>query len=101
MFASRSDQTAEFEVTIEEGGVIRLPQPLQDLLGVPVGDIIRVSITPSGLTFKSALVIPDASERLTAMMTEQGVSLDDLLANQNTVSEMLFKERYGNLVHQD
>jgi bifunctional DNA-binding transcriptional regulator/antitoxin component of YhaV-PrlF toxin-antitoxin module len=101
MLAQRTNRDVAYEVTIEEGGVIRLPQELQDRLGVPVGDIIRVVLTDGGLQFKTALVVPDVSERLTELMEAQGVTLEELMEDQEATSEALFKERCGGLIKQD
>jgi len=92
----------QYELTLEEGGVIRLPAELQASLGIPVGDIIQVTVTEPGvLVLKTKLVIPEAAEQLERMMAEQSVTLDELLSGLEETRAELFRERYGNALKKD
>jgi AbrB family looped-hinge helix DNA binding protein len=93
------DDVQTFEIQLGADGRILLPEELRATLGMNEGDML--TLITSGQTVSlvpTRLIVPEVAERITQMMREEGITLEDLLTNLDEQKEQLFRERYGHLL---
>lgn len=86
-----------YAVRLRERGQITLPQPVRDRLAVDAGDTLNlVQIDDVLLLSPRQAVIPKLSQEFTALMTDEGVSLAELLRGLEEERKLIWQERYAN-----
>ncbi|MBE2233943.1 MAG: AbrB/MazE/SpoVT family DNA-binding domain-containing protein [Anaerolinea sp.] len=89
-------QTA-FAVRVRERGQITLPQSVRTSLAVDAGDTLNlVQIDDVLLLSPRQAMIPKLSQEFSALMTEEGVSLAELLQGLEEERKLIWQERYAN-----
>ena len=82
--------------TIQEDGYVELPKELRRDYGLRVGDAVVFEQTDDGW-----LIRPDEDDpmrrlnELGALLTAQGITLDDLIAAGRELRGEIVRERYG------
>ncbi|MDX2139870.1 MAG: hypothetical protein SF123_17425 [Chloroflexota bacterium] len=99
MTIADAENVQTYEIQLDADGKLALPAELRAALGMSEGDI--VTLVTSGQTVSlvpTRLIVPEVAERITQIMKEEGVTLDDLLTDLDEQKELLFRERYGHLL---
>ena len=83
-------------VRVQEKGQVTLPVAVRDQLGIKKGDLVSVTVTPTG-----ALITPQATiaandvEEMRRILAAQGYSLDELIESGREIRGELLREMYG------
>jgi AbrB family looped-hinge helix DNA binding protein len=87
-----------YEVNVDAEGNLTLPMELRESLGLQIGDTLKVMQTDDYvLLIPKRLLVPEFAEYMSKLLTEKGLTVDDLLASGEEIRDELFRERYGNL----
>jgi AbrB family looped-hinge helix DNA binding protein len=82
--------------TIEDNGRVTLPRELRHEFGLRDGDEVIFERTAAGwLILTSELVIERLLDEVGAILTERGITLDELIASGRDIRGEIVRERYG------
>jgi AbrB family looped-hinge helix DNA binding protein len=83
-------------VRIQEKGQVTIPTEIRKKLGLKRGDLVAVVETPDGVFITPQQVLATkAFDRIGAILKEQGLSVDELIASGREIRTDLLKETYG------
>ena len=79
-------------VRVQEKGQVTLPAEARRKLGIKKGDLVAVMETPGGVLITPQQALPaEALDRISRILTRQGVSLNELLAAGPAERERLWQ----------
>src|SRR5918992_2942186 len=83
-------------VRVQEKGQVTIPQEIRKKLGLKRGDVVAVMETPEGVFITPQQVVASkALDSIGEILKEQGVSLDELIAQGRDIRTDLLQEAYG------
>jgi bifunctional DNA-binding transcriptional regulator/antitoxin component of YhaV-PrlF toxin-antitoxin module len=99
MTLTGAENVQTYEIQLDADGKLALPVELRAALGMNEGDIVTLVTSGQSVSLiPTRLIVPEVAERITQIMKEEGVTLDDLLNDLDEQKEFLFQERYGHLL---
>ena len=86
----------QYTIRVRPRGQVTLPRKLRNALAIEEGDLLTLVQVGDAifLTAKPPRTY-ELADKIADMMTEEGVSLADLLQDLPKIREDLFQERYG------
>ena len=83
-------------VRMQEKGQVTIPTEIRKKLGLKRGDLVAVMETPDGVFITPQQVVASkALDSIGEILKEQGVSLDELIAQGRDIRTDLLQEAYG------
>jgi AbrB family looped-hinge helix DNA binding protein len=83
-------------VRIQEKGKVTIPTEIRKKLGLKQGDLVAVMETPEGVFITPQQVLAKmALDRIGDILTQQGLSLEEMLVSGRQVRTDLLQEAYG------
>jgi AbrB family looped-hinge helix DNA binding protein len=83
-------------IRIEEHGRVALPASVRKRFGIKEGELVAVVETPEGvLIVPREAMISQALDRVGAILREEGLTLDELIASGRDERDTLVRELYG------
>jgi AbrB family looped-hinge helix DNA binding protein len=83
-------------VRIQEKGQVTIPTEIRKKLGLKQGDLVAVMETPEGVFITPQQVLAKmALDRIGDILTQQGLSLEEMLVSGRQVRTDLLQEAYG------
>jgi antitoxin PrlF len=83
-------------VRIQEKGQVTIPTEIRKKLGLKRGDLVAVVETPEGVFITPQQVLATkALDRISEVLKEQGLSVDELIASGRDIRTDLLQETYG------
>jgi bifunctional DNA-binding transcriptional regulator/antitoxin component of YhaV-PrlF toxin-antitoxin module len=99
MTLTDTENVQTYEIQLDADGKLALPAELRAALGMSEGDIVTLVTSGQSVSLvPTRLIVPEVAERITQIMKEEGVTLDDLLNDLDEQKELLFRERYGHIL---
>ena len=87
---------SEQVVQVRDRWQMTLPADIRRKLGLRRGDIFTVvQVGDTVILTRKKLVVPDLADKVAQIMTEQGVTLDELLDELETQRRRYREEKYG------
>ncbi len=94
MVTNNQEYSATYTVRIRDGGQITIPQAVRENLAIRPGDLLTLAqFGDIYVLTKKELQIPKLAAEMSAIMEEEGVTLDDLLAGLEEEREAIYRER--------
>ncbi|HET9662519.1 MAG TPA: AbrB/MazE/SpoVT family DNA-binding domain-containing protein [Thermomicrobiales bacterium] len=83
-------------VRVQEKGQVTLPVAVREQVGIKRGDIVSVSVTSAGVLITPQRVIAnELLDKIGESLSEQGLTLEDLIESGRSEREELLREMYG------
>jgi antitoxin PrlF len=83
-------------VRIQEKGQVTIPTDIRKKLGLKQGDLVAVVETPDGVYITPQQVVATkALDSIGDILKQQGLSLDELIAQGRDIRTDLLQETYG------
>jgi AbrB family looped-hinge helix DNA binding protein len=81
---------------VQEKGQVTLPADVRRKLGLKPGDLVAVLDTPEGVLITPQEVLAaKALDRIGEALTEQGLSIEELIESGREERSRIIEERYG------
>jgi antitoxin PrlF len=82
--------------TVRKKGQITIPLEMRRKLGLEEGSVVAFVITEDGILISPREVLTvQALDRIEQALSEQGISLDELIESGREIREELIEEEYG------
>lgn len=92
-------QTTQSErklVRVQEKGQVTLPSEVREKLGLKKGDLVAVVETDEGVLISpQEIVATKALDRISEVLKEKGLSLEELIESGREIRGNIVKEKYG------
>jgi AbrB family looped-hinge helix DNA binding protein len=83
-------------VRVQEKGQVTLPADVRRSLGLKKGDLVAVTQTPDGvLLIPQEVIATRALDRIGQALSEQGLTLEELIESGRELREQLIDQQYG------
>jgi AbrB family looped-hinge helix DNA binding protein len=83
-------------VRIQSNGQVPLPAAVRERLGLKAGDLVAVAETPDGVLISPReRLVSQSLDRIGAILREEGLTLDELIASGREERDALLRELYG------
>jgi AbrB family looped-hinge helix DNA binding protein len=83
-------------VRVQEKGQVTLPVAVREQAGIKRGDLVSVSVTSAGVLITPQRVIAnDLLDKIGASLSEQGLTLEELIESGRSERDELLREMYG------
>jgi AbrB family looped-hinge helix DNA binding protein len=82
---------------IQENGQVTLPVEWRDRYGLKKGDLVSFEESPDGSlkVIPRAAVVLEALDAMAAALQQEGITLEQLLDDNDTIRAELYRELYG------
>jgi len=83
-------------VQVRERGQVTIPADLRREMGLRDGDVFAViRLGDTLILTRKKLVVPELADRIAGILAEEGVTLEDLLADLDAQRRRYTREKYG------
>jgi AbrB family looped-hinge helix DNA binding protein len=96
MNADTLAETQDFTIQVRQRGQITIPKKVREALSISEGDILTlVQVDEVFLLIPKKLKGAEITDRFTALMEAQGLTLNDLLEDLPQIRKELYEERWN------